>query len=190
MGDAAARRTATMTRLALGANRSHIVRRRLVEVGVIAAVGSLVGMFVGRSGIWLLHAIASDTFAALRLATFDGVVVGAALLMAGVAAVLAGVPTALQEASFGTVGLAGTVSKAFGGVSERRWRDGLLAAQAALAVVLLVDAALFGRNVRELLSRPTGFRSDGVTVAELSSRRPSTGRRCSARSIRASSSKR
>jgi putative ABC transport system permease protein len=99
--------------------------------------------------------------------SFDWTVIAVAAGVALTAAMVAGIPTALQEAAFGIVGLAGSATRSIGGVSENRRRDGLLTAQVALAVVMLVGAALLARNVLALLSRPTGFRTDGVTVAEL-----------------------
>ena len=167
LGDAIARKTATMTRLALGAERSHIVRLRLLEVVIIASVGCVIGLLAARGGLTLLYTIAPDAFAAVRGATFDWLVITVAAAVALIAALMAGIPTALQEAAFTVTSLAGTVTKSIGGVAERRRRDGLLIAQVALAVVMLVGASLLARNVLALLSRPNGFRSENVTVAEL-----------------------
>ena len=167
LGDAIARQTATMTRLALGADRSHIVRLRLLEMVIIATAGCLVGLFAARGGLSLLYTTAPDAFAAVRGASFDWVVMTVAAGVALTAALMAGIPTALQEAAVTVTSLAGTVTKSIGGVSERRRRDGLLIAQVALAVVMLVGASLLARNVLALLARPNGFRTENVTVAEL-----------------------
>jgi putative ABC transport system permease protein len=166
LGDALARKTATMTRLAFGAERSHIVRLRLLELVLVASVGCVVGLMAARTGVAWLGAIAPGAFGAHSV-SFDWTVITVAVGVALVAALIAGIPTALQEAAFGIVGLAGSATRSIGGVTEKRRRDGLLTAQVALAVVLLVGAALLARNVLALLSRPTGFRTDGVTVAEL-----------------------
>jgi len=167
LGDAIARQTATMTRLALGASRAHIIRQRLLELVLLATVGCVVGLFAARGGQAFLYAIAPDAFAALRAPPFDWLVVAVAVGIAIIAALFTGIPTALQEAGFSVATLAGTASKSIGGVNERRRRNGLLTAQVALAVVMLVGAALLARNVLALLSRPNGFRTEGVTVAEL-----------------------
>ena len=167
LGDAIGRKTATMTRLALGADRWHIVRLRLLEMVIIATAGCVVGLFAARGGLALLYTIAPDAFAAVRGATFDWLVITVAAGVAFIAALMAGIPTALQEAAFTVTSLAGTVTKSIGGISERRRRDGLLVAQVALAVVMLVGASLLARNVLALLARPNGFRTENVTVAEL-----------------------
>lgn len=167
LSDAIARKTATMTRLAFGADRAHIVRLRLIELVLIASVGCVVGLLAARGGLALLYAIAPDALASARGAPFDWLVIAAAAGVALIAALIAGVPTALQEAAFSIVALAGSATRGIGGEQERRRRDGLLVAQVALAVVMLVGAALLARNVQALLARPTGFRTDAVTVAEL-----------------------
>ena len=164
LGDAIATKTATMTRLALGADRSHIIRLRLVELLIIAIVGGGVGVLAARGGLAWLHTTAPDV---VRGATFDWLVITVAAGAALLAALVAGVPTALQEAAFTVSGLAGTASKTTGGVRERRRRDGLLISQVALAVVMLVGASLLARNMLALLARPNGFRTENVAVAEL-----------------------
>ncbi len=167
LGDAIARKTATMTRLAFGADRTHIVRLRLLELTLVATVGCALGLLAARAALGLLYSIAPDALAGVRDASFDGLVFACAAGVALLAALIAGVPTALQEAVFSMADLAGSAPRSIGGINDRRRRDGLLIAQVAVAVVMLVGAALLARNVLALLARPTGFRTDGVTVAEL-----------------------
>jgi putative ABC transport system permease protein len=164
LGDAIATKTATMTRLALGAERSHIIRQRLVEVMILATIGCLLGMFAARGGLALLYTIAPDL---VRGASFDWLVISVAAGGAVLAALVAGLPTALQEATFTVAGLAGTAAKATGGVGENRRRNALLISQVALAVVMLVGASLLARNVVALLAQPNGFDTESVAVAEL-----------------------
>ena len=166
-GDAIARRIATMTRIAFGAERRHIVRLRLLEFGVIAAAGCAIGVGLAWAGLRALESTAPDALAGVRDASVNASVVGVAALVALVAGLVAGVPTAILESTFTLAGLAGSSTKSIGGPRERRLRDGLLVVQVGLAVVLLVGAALLGRNVRALLNRPTGFQTDGVSVVEL-----------------------
>ena len=128
-----------MTRLALGADRTHIVRLRMVELLIIAAAGGVAGLSAARGGLALLYSTAPDL---VRGASFDWVVVSMAGGTAVLAAILAGVPTAMQEATFTVSGLAGTASKTTGGSGERRRRSVLLVSQVALAVVMLAGPVL------------------------------------------------
>lgn len=59
-----------------------------------------------------------------------------------------------------------------GGASLRRLRNGVVVAQLAISVVLLVGAGLLGRSLARLLSQDLGFRTDGVLTVDLSTPRP------------------
>src|SRR6185436_13391216 len=58
------------------------------------------------------------------------------------------------------------------GRARLRWRQTLVAAEVALAVVLVVGAGLMIRTVRNLLAIDAGFRPQGVLTLRLST--PST----------------
>ncbi len=166
-GDALARRVGTMTRIAVGAKPWDVARIRLLELGVITAIGCALGILLARVGLATLDRIAPEALKGVRNASIDWRVVAVAVGAAALAGLVAAIPTAIQEARLTASGLAGTVAKSIGDRTERRRQDGLLIAQVALAVALLVGAALLARNVRALLERPTGFHTDGVTVVEL-----------------------
>lgn len=88
-------RTAEMAlRRALGANRMHIIGQNLVEVGMIGAIGGLVGI----GFTWLsLHGIKAGLSAApAGLFRMDPVMIGAALSIAVVTALLAGLYPAIK----------------------------------------------------------------------------------------------
>ena len=166
LADGLARRTATMTRLALGAAPRDIAVRRLTETAILTVVAVVLGLALGRLGLVALATVSPDAVAGFGAMTLDAIVVAVAALAGVLAGLAAGVPAALSEARVGLDGLAGTIAKS-GAASDRRHRDLLMAAQVALAVVLLVGAALLARNVQTLLGRPTGFDASGVTVVEL-----------------------
>ena len=166
-GDAIGRQVATMTRKAFGAERRHIIRLRLFEFGVIAAAGWVTGVTLAWLSLNALYSIAPDAMAGLRGASITWRVAVVAAVLAFFASLIAGVPTAMHDAGFTPNGLAGSAAKGIGGRHERSRREGLLIAQVGLAVVLLVGAALLARNVSDLLSRPTGFETEGVSVVEL-----------------------
>ena len=166
-GDALTRRVGTMTRIAVGAKPWDVARIRLLELGAITAIGCALGILLAGVGLATLDRIAPEALKGVRNASIDWRVVAVAMGSAALAGLVAAIPTAMQEARLTASGLAGTVAKSIGDRTERRRQDGLLVAQVALAVALLVGAALLARNVRALLERPTGFRTDGVTVVEL-----------------------
>ncbi|HSA54946.1 MAG TPA: ADOP family duplicated permease [Gemmatimonadaceae bacterium] len=167
LSDAYGRRTATMTRLAFGAERGHIVRLRLIEVGAIASAGLAIGFLASQAAVRLAYAIDPALLSSLGAGALDASVIAVALVAVLIVGVFVALPTALMESRFSLAGLAGTLTKSGADVKERRRRDMLLGAQVALAVILLVSATLLARNIRALLSQPTGFRQEGVTVVEL-----------------------
>lgn len=166
-GDAIARRVATMTRIALGARPWDVARLRLLELGLITALGCVLGLGLAGLGLAALDGVAPEALAGVRDASIDWRVVAVGIASAALAGLIAAVPNALQEAGLTAAGLAGTAAKSFGDRRDRLRRDGLLVAQVGLAVVLLLGATLLARNVRALLERPTGFETEGVTVVEL-----------------------
>jgi predicted permease len=165
--DAYARQMSTVTRLAFGADRSHVMRLRLIEFGLLAAAAGVAGIIVSQASIAVARTVAPELLASVRTAGPDVTVMTVAVLTAIVAGLCAGIPTALTEARMSITGLAGSAIKAIGISGENRRRELLIGAQVALAVLMLTGATLLARNIRQLLAQPTGFRSTGVTVVEL-----------------------
>ncbi len=166
LADGLGRRTLTMTRLALGASPRRVAALRLTEMAIISIAAVVAGIGLGRAGLAALAAVSPDAVAGFGNITLDPAVIAAAVLAGVLIGAVAAVPAAMSEARTTFEGLAGTVARS-GAVGERRNRELLMAAQVSLAVVLLIGAALFARNVKTLLARPTGFTSSGVTVVEL-----------------------
>ncbi len=157
-------------RLAVGASRWRLVRGSLVESAVLAILGGGVGVLVALWGTRAMAAAWPARFLSsgdgeMRVTdpaslTLDGTVLGYALLVTALTALLFGVVPALR-ASRGD--LVGRLKE--GGGSTRRGRrvlgldtrGALVGAQVALALVLLVGAALLGRSTQRLLDVDLGF---------------------------------
>jgi predicted permease len=165
---AAGRQREIALRLALGARRAALVRQFLVESVLLAVVGGLVGLFVASWAVdGLLPAMGPDMSAGIdvgldaRLLLFN-------LGLSMVTGLLLGVAPALQMTRPRAIGAlkdeGGTVSS---GTGQARLRRGLVVAQVALSLLLLVAAGLFGRSVVNLMSVDPGFRVGGVTTFEV-----------------------
>ena len=109
LADGLARRTATMTRLALGAAPRAIVRLRLTEMAIITAAATVLGLGLGRLGLVALAAVSPDAVAGFGTMSIDATVIVVAVLDRHVAGLAAGVPAALSEAGVSFEGLAGGV---------------------------------------------------------------------------------
>jgi putative ABC transport system permease protein len=164
--DGVARRTATMTRLALGASRRDLLLMRLREGAILAAVAIPLALL---GSVGLLGAVKSfgANLPVDASVLADPAVLGFAIVVAAIKGVLTMVPTAAAEASLSISTLAGTATKTTGGRAERVGRDVLLGTQVAVTVVLVVASALLTRNLSTLMNRWPGFEASGVLVAPL-----------------------
>lgn len=171
-------------RLALGATRGRVVRQLLAESLVLALAGAALGALLAVWGSGALRATPALGGFPIR---FETAVNGTTLLvvmMVGLAAgLIFGAAPALHLARIGP-SLSARVS-ASRSRPKAGLRDGVLAAQVALALVVLVAAALFLQRFGETLDADPGFRRDGVLLAayDLSGRGTGDGRVFAARLI-------
>jgi predicted permease len=153
-------------RLALGANRSRIVRQLVTESLVMAALGSAAGL--GLAWLLLRGAMAMTLPIPIPLSLglqMDVRVLAFSTLVTMVAGLVAGLAPALKATKLDLVGeLKGDVAVV--AASRRRFtlRDSLVAAQMAVTTVLLVVAGLLSRSLLSAQKTSIGFRSEGVAV--------------------------
>jgi len=156
---ASARQKEVALRLALGASRGRLVRQFCVESLVLSVAGGALGVvFAAWTGDLLIRALpvenASRIFSvepnlrvglfALALSLLTGLVFGLAPAFQSTRPALA--PTLKSEA--------GTL---MGGTAPFRFRKGLVVAQIALSLLLLIGAGLFTRSLLNLRSLDPGF---------------------------------
>ncbi|MBS1812753.1 MAG: ABC transporter permease [Acidobacteria bacterium] len=173
---AAKRQKEISTRLALGATRWRIVRQLLTESLLVAMVGGLFGLLLTWWSLNVLFPVLLAQFptSSLFLASVaidlkpDYRVFGFALLMALLTGIATGLAPALQASRPNlTMALKGEGS-AFGEqMSQSRLRNGLIVAQLALSLTLLVSAGLLVRNLQKLQTIDTGFETTRLFTAEV-----------------------
>jgi predicted permease len=149
-------------RTALGAGRRRIVTQMLAESLVLALAGGAIGLLLAYGAIAPLQALNAGSIPRIDDVAIDGQVLTFTLLLCGVTGILLGLVPAWQ-ASRPNVSEAikegGRSSIGSGG----RWvRNGLVMAEVALSVVLLVGAALLLRSFSRLTSVDPGFRAEDV----------------------------
>jgi predicted permease len=157
------------TRMALGSGRTAVVRQLMAESVVLAVAGGAAGVLVAQFGLQGLQALGGDRFADWQRASIDGQV----LLVCGGLSLLTSVCFGLVPAwqasrlDVQTALLEGGNRSIAGGA--RHWtRRGLIVAQVALGVVLLVSAGLLVRTFVNLQSLTPGFTPAGLTTATVS----------------------
>ncbi|MFZ0641180.1 MAG: ABC transporter permease [Candidatus Acidiferrales bacterium] len=161
---ATARQKEMAVRLALGAGRKRIVRQLLTESVFLSLVGGALGILFA---IWGTHAIvslmASNSDEAFG---FSPGIDGRVLAFTFGAAVLTGIIFGLAPAFRGTrVDLTPALKEGAGGSAAEgraggKWfslGNGLVVAQVALAVVVLVGAGLLVRTLQNLRNVDPGF---------------------------------
>jgi putative ABC transport system permease protein len=162
------RRGEIALRLALGATRARIVRLLVVENIVLALPGALLGVLVASRAIPVFVHYAEALAAPHRLffnVEADGLVLAFAVLVACGCALVFGFVPALQSARVDLVSVINDASPR--GAARGRLRAGLMVAQVAVSLMLLVGAGLVTRSLDAARSADPGFRTDHVTSVQL-----------------------
>jgi putative ABC transport system permease protein len=165
-------------RAALGASRSQLAKQVFIESAILAVFGSIVGVLLALWGLDAIKAIApghSASFApsdATRFqeANLDLKVLAFTAAAAIGASVLVGIWPALRASRTASLTLSlheggrGTS----GGAHSQRVRSGLVVAQVALALLLLLGAGLTLKSFRNAQNAPLGFNPENILVADVS----------------------
>ncbi len=153
-------------RLALGVSRARLIVLLLTESLVLALLG---GAAAGLIALWGGGALRHLLMPHIHWS--GGAVDGRLVLFTGVVAILTGLAAGLAPAlqSSRPALVQSLKSGAREGTFRRsRLRSGLLIAQAALSLVLLVGAALFVRSLHDVESIRLGYDSDRLVFATVS----------------------
>jgi putative ABC transport system permease protein len=161
----AARAREIAVRTALGAGRSRIVRQLLTESIVLAVCAAGSGLLLARAFIAALTAWGPHDVPRLDQARIDPTALGFAIAVAVVSSVLCGLAPALRVSRRDVQsGLRDGGRGTTGGLRDRL-RGGLIVAEVALSLLLLVGAGLLIRSAIALQRTDTGFNPRGVLSA-------------------------
>jgi predicted permease len=173
---AAKRQKEIGTRLALGATRLRIIRQLLTESLLIALAGGALGLLLAWWSLKVLYpallaqfALPGNFLASLAIDLQpDYRVFGFTLLVALLTGVAAGLAPALQASRPNlTLALKGEGSVFGEHLSQSRLRNGLIVAQLACSLVLLLSAGLLVRNLQKLQTIDTGFETARLFAVEV-----------------------
>jgi putative ABC transport system permease protein len=157
----------TSIRLALGATRGRLLRQFLMESLLVSAAGGVLGALLAIAGVVLLRQAAGG-LPRLHEVALDPRAVLFACAATAAAALIAGLPSAWRRTPAEPApDLAGTPARVAGGGGRHALRDGLVIAEVAMAVVLLVGASLLVRSYQRLRAVDPGFDPRGVLVAPI-----------------------
>jgi putative ABC transport system permease protein len=164
---AAARQKEMAVRAALGAGRWRIVRQLLTESILLATTGGAAGLLLAHWSLRLIAALGQSSLPRVAEIQLDRPVLVFSSVVALVTGILFGLAPAMQasrpylhdtltETSRGTTG------------GRARLRHGLVVAEVALTLVLLVGAGLLLKSFHHLLRVNPGFAHEQVLTFRLS----------------------
>ena len=155
------RRKEFAVRLAMGANRSHLVVQLLVESVMLSCIGAVLGLLGALAGIRLLVNAVPDT--QIEMAAYlpgVGINLPVVLFLVGVAFLTAllfglGPGLAIAHTPIGEVLKEETRGGTSG--SHARLRSAVVVAEIAMSMFLLIGGALLLHSLRTLLGQSPGF---------------------------------
>jgi putative ABC transport system permease protein len=150
-------------RTAIGAGRGAIVRQLLVESLLLALIGGAIALPLTHLGLNLLDGAmpAEDPIPYYIDWRLDHRTLLYALGISLVTGVIFGLTPALQSTSGNLTGALKEGGRGSGtGVKRNRLRAGLVVAEVALSLILLVGASLFVRSFMGMRNADVGFRTD------------------------------
>src|SRR3954447_14600907 len=166
-----ARERELAVRAAIGASASRIARQLVTESLVLSAAGGALGLGLAWTVVRVARVTAARDFPRLDAIELDAPVLAFTAFTALFTAVAAGIAPALRGSRFNLAeslhGGDGATAGGFRGLRARRMRDGLLTAEAAFAVLLLVAATLLARSFVRLTHVDAGYTSDRVLAVEV-----------------------
>jgi predicted permease len=163
---AVARSEELAVRAALGAGRARIARQFFAEAMLLCGAGAALGLIVawwGARALVALDATVLPRAAEIRVGwTAAAFAIGAALSIAGCLSL------ATAWHSFGGAAAFRASTRSVAGGRRSRLRDGLVAAQVAIALILCVGTALLARSFVQVTNIDPGYRTDGALLMNLS----------------------
>ena len=152
-------------RLALGAGRLRIIRQLLTESLLLALLGALGGVLISLWGIDALHHIPMPGNLPIKIVSHLNAVGCAFSVLLGIACgLLFGLAPALQLTRADVNPALKVGGRGAGAAPRHRLRDLLVAAEVAIALIVLVLAGLFLKSFRNAHTVDPGFDTRGVLL--------------------------
>ncbi|MCU0913825.1 MAG: ABC transporter permease [Planctomycetes bacterium] len=162
------RDTESAVRAALGATRAQLLRQALVEVVLLALLGSVAGLAVAGWGLDVLVRLAPADVPRLNEVHLDGSVLVFALGLTAVTALVFGtLPACRVAGARAEQALRVGRRTATAGTGRLHLRGGLVAAEVGLGVALLITAGLLLGSFTRVIHADPGFQVPAVLAAEI-----------------------
>ncbi|MBV8629510.1 MAG: ABC transporter permease [Silvibacterium sp.] len=161
-------REQTSVRVALGASRSRLVRKALVECVMLAVIGGAIGIGVAYAGTRLILHLAFEIGGPNNWVPIDAApswpVLLFTLCISMLTGVFFGIAPAWMTSHANPVDALRGANRSVGG--RRSWtQKSLVILQISMSLVLLSAAALLGSSLRKLEHQNLGFETDSRYIA-------------------------
>jgi putative ABC transport system permease protein len=164
-----ARRHELSVRLALGASRWRLVRQLLTESLVLAGIGAVCGMLIASWGSRVLvRQLSTPTNPVFLDLSADWRLLGFAIGITVATALLFGTAPAFRTSGVAPMDALKKQGRGTSSDGRASLTSGLVVAQVALSLVLVVAAGLFLRTFSSLATRQLGFDRERVVVVTIS----------------------
>ena len=164
LGRGTARAREIGVRSALGATRIRLVRQLVVESGLLAVIGGVLGVAFAYAALEALLVFAPADTPRLHMVSVDRIVLGFTVAATALTVLLFGLAPAIHLArANATRALQG--GRGAPGGTQQRLRRAVVVAEVALAFVLVVTGGLLLRSFSSLLRLDPGFDPERVLTA-------------------------
>ena len=169
LAKAAGRQKEIAVRAALGASRARLIRQFLTESVLLALMSGALGVLLASWGVEVLVSAATGNIPRAAEISVDSSVLAFTALIALLTGVIFGLAPALQLSNADlNDALKDTSRGSTGGLRRTHIRSGLVIAEVALSVILLIGAGLLIRSFVLLQKVDSGFNPDRLLVASIS----------------------
>jgi predicted permease len=166
LGRASVRGREMAVRASLGAGRARLVQQLLIEHALLGLIGGACGLALAWAGVRGLVALWGDQIPRAAEVSIDGPIFLFALAAALAAGTAAGLVPALHVSRVSLRGMLASGGRTAARGGKNLAGSALVAAEIALALLLLTGAGLLIQSFRAVLGRGLGFQTN-VATAEI-----------------------
>ncbi len=157
-------------RVALGGSRATVMALLLAENALLAIAGGALGVGVAATTVRVFVAFAPPGLPRIAEVRIDATALAAAIAITTVATVLFALAPAIMTSRVDAQEVLRAGTRQYGSRRSRLLTEGLVAAQVALAMVVLAAAGVIARSLVSLERADLAFDPSRLVIAELSMR--------------------